>query len=63
MRITFDIPDRTKAFHGCAVYDCGTECVDLKMATWDMPTDGLEDGMIVQVPSGKSLDKEESETR
>ena len=57
MRITFDIPDTTKTFHGCAVYDKGTETIDLQMATWDMPTDGLEDGMIIKVPTGERLDK------
>ena len=59
MRITFDVPDRTKAFHGCAIYDEGTEKIDLKLVTWDMPTDGLVDGMIIQLPSGKRLDIEE----
>lgn len=59
MRITFDVPDSTKAFHGCAIYDEGTEKIDLRLATWDMPTDGLVDGMIIHVPSGKRLDIEE----
>ena len=56
MRITFDIPDNTKAFHGCAIYDDGTEKLSLKLATWDMPTDGLEDGMIIKIPTGERLD-------
>ena len=56
MRITFELPDRIKALHGCAIYDDGTETLNLKMATWDMPTDGLKDGMIVKIPSGERLD-------
>ena len=42
-----------------AIYDEGTEKIDLRLATWDMPTDGLVDGMIIHVPSGKRLDIEE----
>ena len=55
MRITFEIPDTTKAFHGCLVYE-KEKGFDLQMVTWDMPTSGLEDGMIVRLPDGKRLD-------
>lgn len=61
MRITFDIPDTTKAFHGCAVYD-NTKDTALQMCTWDMPTNGLENGMIIQLPSGKRLDINEEDS-
>lgn len=49
MKITFDIPDKTRAFHGCLVYE-KDEGFDLQMVTWDMPTNGLEDGMLVVLP-------------
>lgn len=59
MRITFEIPDKTKAFHGCLVYEKDKEKgFDLQMVTWDMPTSGFEDGMIVRLPDGKRLDGE-----
>ena len=56
MRITFDIPDTVKAFHGCIVYDKGTTNFDLQMCTWDMLTDGIQDGMCVVLPPSR-LDK------
>lgn len=49
MKITFDIPDKTRAFHGCLVYE-KEKGFDLQMVTWDMPTNGLEDGMLVVLP-------------
>ena len=52
MKITFDIPDKTRAFHGCLVYEKEKGC-DLQMVTWDMPTNGLEDGMIVILPPAR----------
>ena len=62
MRITFEIPDTTKAFHGCAVYDSiDPDVIHMQMCTWDMPTDGLEDGMIIRLPDGKRLDGEKNE--
>ena len=52
MKITFEIPDDTKAFHGCLVYDDG-DPLTLKLVTWDMPTSGIEDGMVVVLPPKK----------
>lgn len=49
MKITFDVPDSTKAFHGCLVYE-REKGLGLQMVTWDMPTNGLEDGMTVVLP-------------
>ena len=48
MKITFDIPDSTKAFHGCLVYE--KKVFNLQMVTWDIPTNGLEDKMLVVLP-------------
>lgn len=52
MKITFDIPDSAKAFHGCLVYEVNNS-IDLQLVTWDMPTHGLRDGMVVELPPKK----------
>ena len=49
MKITFDIPDSTRAFHGCLIYEV-KDSINFQLVTWDMPTDGLKDGMIVELP-------------
>ena len=63
MRITFDIPDSTKTFHGSLVFDAGTERFDMRMVSWDLSTLEIEDGMIIKVPGGERLDVKDGEQK
>ena len=56
MKITFEIPDNTKGFHGCVI--CGNVSdLKLRVLSFGLDLDGLKDGKTYNIEPPKHGDE------